>query len=218
MKIDEAKAPNIMKTTISVETYDVFISYGRNESKSLATRLKKNLEQKGYRVWLDQDDIELGVDFQERIDEGIAQSHNFIFLIAPHAIQSKYCRKEIEVALHYSKRIIPILHVDRNVEFLHQSIAERNWLYMREEENRELPIEEWKPIDDFENATEQLAHLMDKGKSFIVRHTQLLSEALSWERHQRSPLYLPVGKERQAAEKWLKTTPILPLPLICMVI
>ncbi len=195
-----------MKTILTVDIYDAFISYGRNESKAMAIRLKRELEKKNYRVWLDQDDIELGVDFQKRIDEGIAQSHNFIFIIAPHAVQSNYCRKELELALHYSKRIIPILHVERNLESLHPKVAELNWLYMREAENQSVPLEKWKQIDDFQQGTEQLCGLIEKGKSFIQNHTRLLNQALSWEKHQRSPQYLPVGKDREKVEKWLLST------------
>jgi len=195
-----------MKTSIKVETHDAFISYGRSESKALAIRLKKTLESQNYNVWLDQDDIELGVDFQERIDEGIAQSHNFIFIIAPHAINSQYCKKEIELALHYSKRIIPILHVERDLALLHPKIAELNWLYMREKESPDLPLEAWKQIDDFEKGTEKLTSIIDKGDSFIKDHTQLLNQALEWEKNQRSPLYLPVGKEREKVQKWLLAT------------
>ncbi|WP_020533140.1 TIR domain-containing protein [Flexithrix dorotheae] len=209
-----------MNTTLAIDIYDAFISYGRNESKAMAIRLKKELEKKNYRVWLDQDDIELGVDFQKRIDEGIAQSHNFIYIIAPHSNKSQYCRKEIELALHYSKRIIPILHVERNLEALHPKIAELNWLYMREEENHSIHLEDWKAIDDFGQGTEQLCGLMERGKSFIKEHTRLLNQALSWEKHQRSPQYLPVGKEREKVEKWLLSTlredvPCQPSPLHC---
>ncbi|MBT30456.1 MAG: hypothetical protein CMO01_12425 [Thalassobius sp.] len=209
-----------MKTTLAIDTYDAFISYGRNESKALAIRLKKKLEEKNYRVWLDQDDIELGVDFQERIDSGIVKSHNFIYLIAPHANRSTFCRKEIELALHYSKRIIPILHVERNLDILHPKVAELNWLYMREAEDQTLPLEKWNAIDDFEHGVEQLSTLIEKGKHFVFEHTKLLNQALYWEENQRSPLHLPVGKDRDKVEKWLLSTlreevPCLPSALHC---
>jgi hypothetical protein len=57
-----------------------FISYGRADSKALATKLYNCLTEKGYKIWFDQNHIPLGVDFQEQIDDGIAKADNFIFI------------------------------------------------------------------------------------------------------------------------------------------
>jgi hypothetical protein len=90
-----------------------FISYGRADSKIFATKLYNYLIEKGYKIWFDQNDIPLGVDFQEQIDDGIAKADNFIFIIAPHSVNSSYCLKEIELALKFRKRIIPLLHLEQ---------------------------------------------------------------------------------------------------------
>ncbi|HEY9735253.1 MAG TPA: toll/interleukin-1 receptor domain-containing protein, partial [Trichocoleus sp.] len=84
--------------------YDVFIFYGRVDSKAFAIALGQRLKAMGFGVWIDQDDIPLGVDFQRQIDEAIAQTHNFVFVISPH------CALEIERALQLNKRIIPVMH------------------------------------------------------------------------------------------------------------
>ncbi|MEO0989240.1 MAG: toll/interleukin-1 receptor domain-containing protein, partial [Cyanobacteria bacterium J06639_14] len=78
--------------------YDAFISYGRADSLTFVTHLDKRLTQLGYRIWCDFNDIPLAVDFQHQIDDGIAKSHNFLFIISPHSVNSAYCRKEIELA------------------------------------------------------------------------------------------------------------------------
>ena len=70
---------------------DIFISYGRKESKIFASKLYANLTAKGYSAWFDQNDIPIGVDYQNQIDDGIEKAHNFIFIIAPHAVASPYC-------------------------------------------------------------------------------------------------------------------------------
>ncbi|MEM7595628.1 MAG: toll/interleukin-1 receptor domain-containing protein, partial [Cyanobacteria bacterium P01_A01_bin.83] len=82
--------------------FDAFISYGRADSRAFATKLNKILVEQGLNVWFDQDDIPLAVDFQEQINSGIEQSHNFIFIIAPHSVNSTYCLKEIKLALQYN--------------------------------------------------------------------------------------------------------------------
>lgn len=96
-----------------MEFFDAFISYGRADSKTFATKLNQKLLAQGLNIWFDQDDIPLGVDFQEQINDGITKAHNFLFIIAPHSINSPYCLKEIELAIKLNKRIIPLLHVEQ---------------------------------------------------------------------------------------------------------
>jgi len=60
-----------LEDSLDTRFRDVFISYGRAESKAFATKLCEQLTEKGYKVWFDQNDIPLGVDFQHQIDEGI---------------------------------------------------------------------------------------------------------------------------------------------------
>ena len=85
---------------------DIFISYGRKESKAFATKLHNKLIEKNSEVWFDQNDIPLGIDFQDQIDDGIIKADNFVFIIAPHSLKSEYCLRELVLALKYNKRII----------------------------------------------------------------------------------------------------------------
>ncbi|NEQ41804.1 MAG: toll/interleukin-1 receptor domain-containing protein, partial [Okeania sp. SIO3I5] len=95
------------------EYYNAFISYGRADSKFFATKLYEKLTENGLKIWFDQNDIPLGVDFQNQIDDGITKADNFLFIIAPHSVNSPYCLKEINHAIKYNKRIIPLLHVEQ---------------------------------------------------------------------------------------------------------
>ncbi|HEY9666283.1 MAG TPA: toll/interleukin-1 receptor domain-containing protein, partial [Coleofasciculaceae cyanobacterium] len=199
---------------------DAFISYGRADSKAFATKLHGRLLKEGFKVWFDQNDIPLGVDFQNQIDDGIEKAHNFLFLIAPHSVNSPYCRKEIELALKRNKRIIPLLHVEQITQEtwqqrfpkgtpeewevykqkgfhssfpnMHPAIGKINWVYFRE------------GIDDFEIAFSGLMNLLKSHTDYVEKHTQFLAKALEWERHQKQTNCLLIGEERQQAEKWLK--------------
>jgi WD40 repeat protein len=93
--------------------FDAFISYGRADSLAFGRKLYARLLEEGFKIWFDQNDIPLGVDFQNQIDDGIEKAHNFLFLIAPHSVNSPYCLKEIELAIKRNKRIIPLLHVEQ---------------------------------------------------------------------------------------------------------
>jgi WD40 repeat protein len=197
-----------------------FISYGRADSKAFALKLYQHLSEQGFSVWFDFENIPLGVDFQNQIDDGIEKADNFLFIIAPHSINSPYCGKEIELALKLHKRIIPLLHVEQishdtwqqrypqgteadweayqakglhsSFPNMHPAIGKINWVYFRE------------GIDDFDQSLAGLLQLLERHQAYVHQHTYILAKALEWERHQKQSRYLLVGEERQQAEDWLK--------------
>lgn len=200
--------------------FDAFISYGRADSKSFATKLYGRLEALGFNIWFDQEDIPLAVDFQEQINNGIEKTHNFIFVIAPHSVNSPYCLKEIELAIKLNKRIIPILHVEEitretwqfrnphgsNTDWqtyqdqgkhtsyvhIHPVVSKINWIFFRDE------------IDDFEVSLEGLIRAIKKHDNYIYKHTEYLNKALEWSRNQKRNQYLLKEEVKRQASAWLK--------------
>ena len=200
--------------------YDAFVSYGRADSKTFANQLHDRLLKEGLKVWFDQNDIPLGVDFQNQIDDGIEKAHNFLFIIAPHSVNSPYCGKEIDLAVRRNKRIIPLLHVEnitqeiwqqRNPDRdpsewegykakglhssypnMHSAIGKINWVYFREE------------IDDFEKSFAGLLDILTRHQDYVHQHTYFLVKALEWQRNQKQSSHLVIGEERIQAENWLK--------------
>ncbi len=219
------------------DVYDAFVSYGRADSKAFVVKLCERLTEAGYRVWCDFNEIPLAVDFQNQIDDGIEKSHNFLFVISPHSVNSIYCAKEIDIALHHQKRIIPLLHVeqidretwqqrnpngtdaqwhDYQVKGLHSSfpnmipqISKINWVYMREEQ------------DDFDQSLTSLAQIFHRNRDYVENHTHFLIDALTWRRQQKQTEFLLLGESRQLAETWLKQRfktkqpPCIPTDLHC---
>ncbi|MBD2328184.1 TIR domain-containing protein [Alkalinema sp. FACHB-956] len=216
---------------------NAFISYGRADSKTFALMLHKRLTAAGFEVWLDFDDIPLGVDYQNQINDGIEKADNFLYIISPHSINSPYCRKEIELALACNKRIIPLLHCEqitpaiwqqRNPQGsiadwedyqakglhssfpnMHPAIGKINWIYMRE------------GVDDFEAGLAGLLEIFERHWDYVRHHTTFLAKALDWQRQQKQSRYLLIGEDRQQAETWLKIQfkteqpPCIPTDLHC---
>ena len=227
--LSESRPPGISPTDLHTayiqasqginQFYDAFISYGRADSKVFAADLCQQLNGHGFQVWFDQNDIPLGADFQEQINDGIEKSHNFIFIIAPHSVNSPYCAKEISLALKYNKRIIPILHVEeihyptwkartpegteeqwqafktagRHSSFpnMPPGIAKINWVNART------------GIDDLTAVINAIAALCHRHEDYVHQHTELLIRALAWERHHNQASYLLMGEERLRAKTWL---------------
>lgn len=202
---------------------DAFISYGRPDSKAFVLRLHQRLIDAGLKVWVDQNDIPLGVDYQDQINEGIETSDNFIFVISPHAVNSPYCRREINLAVKLNKRIIPLMHVDQ--------MGQQTWM----QRNPEKTEADWKAIqaegkhysddrnpnlhpaiakinwvwfrediDNFETSLAGLLGIFQRHQQYVQQHTRLLAQAREWEREQRQSHSLLVGEERLQAEAWLR--------------
>lgn len=206
-------------SSASFALQDAFISYGRADSKAFASKLNACLLEQNLDVWFDFDDIPLGVDYQNQIDDGIERSKNFLFVIAPHSVNSPYCRLEVEHALRLGKRIIPLLHVEnidrdtwqaRNPQGsdtewqeyqekglhssfpnMHPIISKINWVYFRE------------GVDDFKTSFQGLLDIFERQQDYVHEHTTILTQALTWQRHQKQSQYLLVGQNWQQAERWL---------------
>ena len=217
--------------------FDAFISYGRADSLAFGRKLYERLREQGLNIWFDQNDIPLGVDFQNQIDDGIEKADNFLFIIAPHSINSPYCGKEIELAIRRNKRIIPLLHVEQidrelwqqrkpqgtdeeweaykakglhsSFNNMHPAIGKINWVYFRE------------GIDDFEKSFTGLLELLKRHVDYVEKHTHFLAKALEWEQQQKQNRWLLVGDEKKQAEAWLKIhfnseqAPCVPTDLHC---
>ncbi len=208
------------QVTLNTSFYHAFISYGRADSKAFAAKLQERLNQAGFKVWFDFNDIPLGVDYQNQIDDGITKADNFLFLISPHSVNSPYCGKEVELAIKLKKRIIPLLHVGQisqetwqqrhpgksesewqiyqekglhsSFPNMHPMISKINWIYVQE------------GIDDFEKGLSGLIDIFHRHPDYVRQHTVLLNRGIEWEQHQKQTRYLLTGEERETAEAWLK--------------
>ncbi len=195
---------------------DIFISYGRKESLAFARKLYQRLTAAGYTAWFDFENIPKGDDYQKRIDNGIEMSHNFVFIIAPHAVASPYCRKEIELANSYKKRIVPMLHVDADIKEMHPIVQQTNWIYAREKPEADKPLEEWISLEDFEKAFQELVQLINVRRAYTEQHTILLDKALAWQRHEKQSRWLLSGVNYQKATEWLLTKFVPPEQPPCL--
>lgn len=90
---------------------NIFISYGRKDSRELANRLKEDLMAVGYSVWLDTNEIPGGADWSHQIEDAIEHSHIMLALLSPASYHSQWCRAEQLRATRKGKRIIPLLAV-----------------------------------------------------------------------------------------------------------
>ena len=198
---------------------DAFISYGRADSRDFAFQLNQQLTEMGLEVWVDFDDIPLGVDYQKQIDDGIDKADNFLFVISPHAVNSPYCTLELELAIKRGKRIVPLMHVEairyetwtqrypdgsledwhtykdqgKSTSFtnMHPAIQKINWVFFRE------------GTDDYGRSLNDLLAVFQRDADYVRQHTILLNQALKWDSNHRRIRDLLVEANLEQAVSWL---------------
>jgi WD40 repeat protein len=60
-------------------------------------------------------------------------------------------------------------------------------------------------IDTLESVVERIIAVLNRETDYVQRHSEILSDALHWQKNQKASVHLLVGKERIAAELWLLT-------------
>lgn len=75
----------------------VFISYSR-WNKYFALQLDADLTRMGWQPWLDQRSIEIGTEWEARIQAGVQSSEYILLLWSPEAEKSDFVQREFEMA------------------------------------------------------------------------------------------------------------------------
>ena len=92
--------------------YDIFISYRRAGGKNYARTLKPELEKRGFRVFLDFDELKDGV-FDKRIMDAINEAPIFLVILSKGALDrcandGDWVREEILYADKTNRHIVPV--------------------------------------------------------------------------------------------------------------
>lgn len=176
-------------------TKDLFVSYSRRQLL-YASRLVQELSAMGFSVWFDQNDIPLAVDFLSEIERSVRHSHNFIFLLSPDSANSVYCRKELEYALEYGKRILPVICVETPAEQVGQLpevVGRLNWINGHRADEAGLS-----------QTIAMLADVIRNGGDPVNLHTELICRAHEWKAAYYPDQLLLTGTLRRKAEQWLQ--------------
>jgi CRP-like cAMP-binding protein len=89
----------------------IFTSYSRKDEilvKRLVNDLKKELQGSRVSIWLDQMDIKLGDDWDDEIEDALAQSTAMLLILSEHSTKSKNVKGEWNYCFEEGKTIIPV--------------------------------------------------------------------------------------------------------------
>jgi WD40 repeat protein len=118
----------------------IFLSYGQKDANKLATKLRDDLENRGYKVWQDAERIRTGWSWSEEIKDGIKDSQVLVALLSPHAVRragmpgnpdnkDSVCLDEIHYAIDQCTiPVVPLMAVTSEPPF---RIFRLQWLDFR---------------------------------------------------------------------------------------
>jgi TolB-like protein len=86
---------------------DIFISYS-SKDREKAEQLTELLASAGLSVWIDKKSLEVSSSWSGEITDAIEACAAFIILISPHSAVSTNVAKEVSLASHYKKKILPL--------------------------------------------------------------------------------------------------------------
>ena len=83
----------------SESSWDVFISYAREDKAAVAKPLAEVLLRAGLRVWIDEHEISLGDSLTKKINEGLARSRYGIVILSPDFLAKEWPKRELAALL-----------------------------------------------------------------------------------------------------------------------
>ncbi len=172
---------------------DVFISYSRRD-KDFVSRLYKELGASKHDAWVDWEGILPAEDFPEAIRAGIEEASTFIFVLSPDSVVSDMCLKELELAVKYRKKILPLLYRTIDRKSVPQALQRPQWISFDENENT-----------SFDAAFQKVLFALKTDMDYWPEVTRWLTRANSWDmqrKHNKSLLLR--GKELRDAKNWLR--------------
>jgi hypothetical protein len=94
----------------------LFISYSRVD-QAFALKLAEDLRAHGFTVWIDQDAIPAGANWDVQIEKGVGQSDCVLVILSPASAESPRVRDEVVLAEDEGRAIFPILYQPCKVPF-----------------------------------------------------------------------------------------------------
>lgn len=162
----------------------VFIS--ANEKHELARdKLVKYLHRQGITTWTNKSDSHSGIQLKTQIDRGIEGADNFICLLSNDSVKNDDTQRELEHAIKYHKRIIPIFLNKVEWDLIPQAIQELKYLDNLEPDN-----------------LAKLVKILKEEELYYQKHKLLLVKALKWQSQNRNRSLLLRGYNLQQFEAW----------------
>ncbi len=87
---------------------NIFVSYSRIDGEAV-NHIVARLEQDGFNVWIDREEIKAGELWHEAIVQAVDNAYAFVLMLSPGSATSDNVRKEVDLAEAANKELVPVL-------------------------------------------------------------------------------------------------------------
>lgn len=103
------------KTTTAAQK--IFFSYSRQDGQDCTFKLANDLRAAGANVWVDQQDIEPGKNWDVEIETALNAADCVLFVATPKSVLSNNVQNELGHALEENKKVIPVVFYPCKIPF-----------------------------------------------------------------------------------------------------
>ncbi|MCC6287373.1 MAG: toll/interleukin-1 receptor domain-containing protein [Chitinophagaceae bacterium] len=100
----------------------IFFSYSRQDASEFSLKLALDLKKRGFNVWIDQQDIRAGTEWDLEIEKALETCDCLLFVETAKSVVSNNVLDEVYYALGQNKKVIPLIVVDSKTPFRIQRI------------------------------------------------------------------------------------------------
>lgn len=95
----------------------IFFSYSRADGSDFALQLALDLKKQGFSVWIDQQDIRAGSEWDLEIEKALETCDCVLFIETEKSVSSNNVLDEVYYALEQDKKVIPLIVHDSKTPF-----------------------------------------------------------------------------------------------------
>lgn len=117
---------------------DIFLSYSRHDTNNMS-RLRGELQKKGFSVWTDETGLERGSPrWEMMIEIAIEQARSLVVILSPYAKRSEWVRRELKYASDHQIPIFPLLVKGNERTAVPLILTDHDWFDARQRYSRAL--------------------------------------------------------------------------------
>jgi hypothetical protein len=176
----------------------VFISYSRNDVE-FAEQLASALNLYGFECLIDHHSISGGEEWKQRLGNLISEADTIIFVLSPDSAGSEICAWEVDEAVRFNKRIIPINC--RPLEGTNPPSRLRALNYIL------FHVDPKTPGSGFVPGLASLVTALNTDFAWLREHTRYFQRATEWNAGGRPANRLLSGDDIVAAKAWAARRP-----------
>jgi len=153
----------------------IFFSYSRQDGAEFSLKLAVDLKENGFNVWIDQQDIRAGTEWDLEIERALETCDCLLFVETEKSVVSNHVLDEVHYALEQNKKVIPLIVKDSKTPFRVQRIQHIDFTQSYEAGLKKLIRElQTSSTNTFVEARQEIP----RRKFFLQRYAGWLTAAL----------------------------------------